>query len=404
MRLLLLTFGFLVIVHGCSSKKPGVDSQTDVSVSDGVVADTVVSDVATEVDSTPDSADTSVPECGEISTLGRCDGQVLSYCENGVLKTLDCAAHGMKCRAWPEEYPKLYSSDVPTGAEPILVTEFICISITDDPCTASSCNGSFRTLCNDLSGALVKDDCARWGLSCVILDEPPHYADCRDPNAPAPQSCDPTTFAATCNGDVATFCGALHNTVEQFDCRTKMGLSCGALPEGGNGCVASNQTCDNIPGHGICYGHDLIECINGQYSRNTCGITDGCLWNDVLSKYDCVDLCDGKRAKDLKVVGETCASDGTVTLDFSWISPNFGQQRLEKTTLSSGFDANACTFSQTCTQHGVLGLYDTTASWPGLDAGTTYSFRMTAITYGTGSEPSNWCPGEPISYVTKTCP
>jgi hypothetical protein len=43
-----------------------------------------------------------VDECGEVSTAGRCDGDVVQWCNQGDLVTVDCSAHGETC-GWDAE-------------------------------------------------------------------------------------------------------------------------------------------------------------------------------------------------------------------------------------------------------------------------------------------------------------
>jgi hypothetical protein len=127
--------------------------------------------------------------CDGLGLNGRCDGDVYRYCDyfTRSVKSLDCAAHGMRCEATPTQY---YEDEL-NG----------CVG---GPCSGSgaACDGALLTDC--LQGELHLRDCTKLDgpTSTCTLDG--DIAACTDTpcNTPNRKHCD-GSIAVLCEEDSA---------------------------------------------------------------------------------------------------------------------------------------------------------------------------------------------------------
>lgn len=123
--------------------------------------------------------------CAGVTINGTCQGNVYQWCDyfTGALKSIDCTAHGMTCRANP--------------VEPGEVDRNGCVG---SACTASgiACNGDLRTSCVD--GELVATSCTKQhgpGATCTIASG--------STSCSGGETCTPPKTSA-CDGNVIGLC------------------------------------------------------------------------------------------------------------------------------------------------------------------------------------------------------
>jgi hypothetical protein len=130
--------------------------------------------------------------CGDVSSYGSCDGQVLTWCDDGVVRTRDCGACAERC---------------------ILASEtegFACVeSDCGDLDNQGECDGTVSRWCDD-TGRKAEYDCADEGHTCTFLGEQLGYY-CYDPDV-----CEGYTYQGACEGNVLVWCE--DNEVERVDC------------------------------------------------------------------------------------------------------------------------------------------------------------------------------------------
>ena len=142
--------------------------------------------------------------CGEVTWEGACDGDVLRYCDEGEIKTLDCAASGNLC-GWNDDdgYSDCTTSETgvedPTTDSP---AEAGCGSLT----WAGECVGNELRYCQDTEVIVI--DCAVQGVACGIANG---QADClaspaTDPEEAEAGGCGAIGYEGECVGGLLTWC------------------------------------------------------------------------------------------------------------------------------------------------------------------------------------------------------
>jgi hypothetical protein len=100
--------------------------------------------------------------CLALGYGGACEGDVASWCDNGTIYTIDCAARGQAC-AVDACASGAYCCDqsVPPSSPP---------DLSEDECTslglAGACSGEVARYC--ASGVIHEDDCVAKGQTCQV--------------------------------------------------------------------------------------------------------------------------------------------------------------------------------------------------------------------------------------------
>lgn len=175
-------------------------------------------------------------DCGSVTFEGVCSNDVLSYCENGVLKTLDCSANGSVC-GWND-------------------------SAGYNDCVASSGSGGSGGGGTAGSGGSSGSDCGS------------------------------VTFEGECSGDTLQYCN--NGTLVSSDC-SNQGLTCGYNAQAGYyDCVAGSggsgtSGCGSVTTEGECTGDTLQYCDGSEVQTIACAdYGKSCGWNAAQSYYDCI--------------------------------------------------------------------------------------------------------------------
>jgi hypothetical protein len=148
------------------------------------------------------------PSCGSATYAGTCDANgVLTWCDAGELRTLDCKAHGMDCGVVSDTV----GSDCVEAAAPDA-----CMGVT----YAGECQGDTLRYC--YGGAIQTIDCAASGGHCGYQDAATGY-NCLL-QAPPADMCGGVTYEGQCNGNVLEYC--YNGAIETTDC-TAQGQTCG---------------------------------------------------------------------------------------------------------------------------------------------------------------------------------
>jgi hypothetical protein len=224
----------------------------------------------TDSSGTPGAAGSSATACGATPWEGACNGSTLTWCENEVLKTLDCAAQNALC-GWD---------------------------------SASSFNNCLAAG-NGSGGASPGGEGGSGG--------DPSYGGAAgstggtgatDPGSPT--NCGTVTWIGECQADVLTWCEA--GQVTSVDCSTN-GSTCAWNQSGGfNDCSSSGSAaagssgggsggspsepstsdCGSVSPEGECSGDLLIYCSAESLVTVQCTGGTTCAWNSEASYYDCL--------------------------------------------------------------------------------------------------------------------
>jgi hypothetical protein len=186
-------------------------------------------------------------DCGSVTYEGVCDNDVLSYCDNGALKTLDCSANGGAC-GWNAS--KGYND---------------CLA--DSSGTAGS-GGSAGSGQAGSGGSGSSSDCGS------------------------------VTYVGECSADVLSYCSS--GTLVTTDCGSQ-GLTCDYNAQAGYyDCVAGSggtagsggsgdSGCGSVSTEGECSGDTLSYCDGSKVVIIECADSGkACSWNSAQSYYDCI--------------------------------------------------------------------------------------------------------------------
>ena len=203
---------------------------------------------APEVESEPES------ECGDLTYLGQCEGDVARWCDRqGRVQTLDCGAQDQFCAYVNDETGYYCTNEAPPAPEPEAQQP-------ENGCGAldylGECNGTVARWCSN--GEINSLDCGARGQACGYVDDTTGYY-CQDgapesqepepepepapvpepeqdpePEA-APDGCDGVDFQGYCVGDIVHYCSG--GQLLTPDCSTQ-NQTCGWVnDEVGNDCV-----------------------------------------------------------------------------------------------------------------------------------------------------------------------
>jgi hypothetical protein len=146
-----------------------------------------------------DCLDAGVSACGDVTQLGACDGDVLTWCDAGVSKSRDCGACGGSCR-------------VVDGRGGFGCADAACANLP----AGGRCARDVVEYC-DAEGRLRQLDCRGVGQVCR---ESAQDARCVVPDG----LCDAIGFEGTCVEDVAVYCQ--QDSLRWENCAA-LGRSCG---------------------------------------------------------------------------------------------------------------------------------------------------------------------------------
>lgn len=163
-----LTVGGVPQVAGVTSygdmscRQYGVDTRVDVF---RAWIDTLVgADAGTPSPQEPPPAQPPANDpCGGLTYQGECQGAVARWCENGKIKSNDCAREGKAC-GWVDDSTGFYCQAAGSPTPPPVV---------DDPCGGLSyqgeCQGATARWCED--GAIRQRDCGSFGQGCGFVSD-----------------------------------------------------------------------------------------------------------------------------------------------------------------------------------------------------------------------------------------
>ncbi|MEW5851521.1 MAG: N-acetylmuramoyl-L-alanine amidase [Myxococcota bacterium] len=149
--------------------------------------------------------------CGDVTYAGYCDGATLVWCENGALKSVNCAERGKAC-GW--ESDAVGHNCVVPAEEPPPAQE----PPAEDPCGGltyqGTCSGGVLSWCEN--GAVKVHDCAAGGQGCGWESDAVGY-NCTG-------GCGELDYAGGCHGSSLRWCE--NGAVRVVDCAGS-GQSCG---------------------------------------------------------------------------------------------------------------------------------------------------------------------------------
>jgi hypothetical protein len=227
-------------------------------------------------------------DCGEVDAKGVCSGDVLEYCANGKLMTLDCGLIGATCSvAGGEATCTALERAMPCGKLTVLGT----------------CDGATMRYCDETGsvGVAREINCAAYGQECDPTAAKDGGALCI-PFGNCPKGVDED---GVCNDNELRFCETDDQGTSQlyvFDC----GLDECRSVDGFSDCFAPDfeDGCADVPPEGTCDGQTLNRCLGNVVTREDCATlgfecvedNDGgasCQWTDCpadcVSGYECTD-------------------------------------------------------------------------------------------------------------------
>ena len=209
--------------------------------------------------------------CGDIDYQGRCNGQVMEWCnEAGELESYDCALSGQAC-AFLDAETGYGCQSAPCGE----VTYY------------GECSGDTLRYCSD-DTSLIEIDCqAEYGLGCGLQDDVIGY-NCGGGDSSEGGGCGDITVQGTCDGDVAVWCS--DDSVAEYDCSVQ-GKTCGYVDdEVGYWCVSASggSACGDIDYEGTCDGDWAVWCENDSIQYADCSYDGGCGYVGDGAGYYCL--------------------------------------------------------------------------------------------------------------------
>lgn len=224
--------------------------------------------------------------CDGLDYAGVCDGATLTWCENGALRSVNCASSGQTC-GWESD---AVGNNCGSFAPPPAPVDPV------DPCDgldyAGACDGSTLRWCEN--GAPRTHDCANEGQTCGWQDDVTGN-NCVDVATPAPapiEETDPCAgldFAGQCNGTLLEWCD--NGAPRSFECAST-GQTCGWQNDDvGNNCVAPPPVdpCNGETYTGRCDGATLVWCEDEIVRTFDCASTSQtCGWQNDDIGHNCL--------------------------------------------------------------------------------------------------------------------
>lgn len=234
--------------------------------------------------------------CGDIDTVGECQGDTVVWCDGGALASLDCGAAGRLC-GW-------------NGTQQF----YDCVDAAPvDPCggvdEAGVCDGDVLSYCQ--GGELYTQVC---DFGCGWSDAASYYDCAPEPVTPV-DPCGGIDAIGVCDGTILSYCDA--DVVVVNDCL----YGCGFNPVSGlSECLqAPEDPCAGVDTAGICDADLLLYCQDATLVQEPCAFGCGvspdgvaqCLPDPAAcGDVDAVGLCDGDTlwyCQDETLMSETCA-------------------------------------------------------------------------------------------------
>ncbi|MBO4351183.1 MAG: hypothetical protein J6A01_09600, partial [Proteobacteria bacterium] len=165
--------------------------------------------------------------CGDIPDSGRCNGDVVQYCENGELKSYDCSQENKTCATQSDDTHSWDGCVDKQGGNP---SGGGCGDIPD----TGVCDGAVVKYCKD--GNPESYDCSQEGKICGETSAETHSFGCMD--NPGGSACGDVPETGRCNGNIVEYCK--DGNPESYDC-AKESKICGVTSAETNsyGCIAS---------------------------------------------------------------------------------------------------------------------------------------------------------------------
>jgi hypothetical protein len=232
---------------------------------------------------------TGTGECGQIDAEGVCSGDLLEYCAQGKLMTLDCALIGATCSVVDAE-----------ATCTVLERAMACGKLT----ALGTCDGDTMRYCDETGkvGVAREINCAAYGQQCDPTAGQDGGADCLS-YGKCPKGVDED---GVCNENELRFCegGQLY----VFDC----GMDECRTTDGFSDCFAPDfeDGCSDVPVEGTCDGQTLNRCLGNVVTREDCATLGfECVGDDQgasCQRTDCpADCVSGYECSDGLCVPET---------------------------------------------------------------------------------------------------
>ena len=254
--------------------------------------------------------------CADMPFAGCCNGEIVTWCEEGVFKEIDCVVNSTTC-GWQAE-AGFYNCEQ-TGVDPSGVNPIECPGACapdcsgkvcgDDGCggTCGACDvgtacdsaGACQTCESDCTGKVCGDDGC--GGMCGYCGD---FESCDATGACGTASCgDQYTAAGMCQGNTLVYCEG--DLVSVRHCADE-GLFCGATQESGvMGCVAE----------GTCTPYCEGKVCGDDGCGGSCG--EGCAEGQVCSQGACqtapVETPDSDPTVDAASLGEAGAGGASAS-------------------------------------------------------------------------------------------
>jgi hypothetical protein len=207
-----------------------------------------------------------VDPCGGLDYAGECQGSLLRWCEGGTVRSFDCSIQGETCG--------FASTDVGNNCIPIAAP-----SECDRLGYVGECSGTQLRWCE--SGVVRERDCAPLGQACAYQDDQIGY-NCLTP--PAVSECDALGYAGECQGSLLRWCE--NGAIQTFDCSSNR-KACGWQSQDiGFNCL---YTCESLGYVGTCDGEVLRWCENGSMRQQSCGaLGQACGYQNDQIGFNCL--------------------------------------------------------------------------------------------------------------------
>jgi len=235
--------------------------------------------------------------CGSVTDNGQCDGAVLTYCDSGTKKSLDCASVSSACQLVQGKASCVAAS-----------RELSCGSLTK----LGSCDGAIIRYCDEtgMVGVPRAIDCAAYGQKCSPTAAADGGALCV-PQGPCPTD---VTDAGVCGTNHLKFCQ--DSQLYDFDC----GLDTCKIVSGFADCFMAEIAtgCGTETVQGRCDGQTRIGCSGNTVTSEDCAAL-GLECRVSASGYSCLPptSCSATCPSGYSCSSGRCAPTATPTRDWT---------------------------------------------------------------------------------------
>ena len=249
-----------------------------------------------------------VDTCDGLDYLGRCNGTIAEWCNEGTISQHDCSSDGLTC-GYVNDQIGYYCTEE-TQADPCDGLDYL-----------GRCNGDIAEWCEN--GEVRQRDCASQGMTCGYTNDQTGYY-CTE--SEQTDACGGLDYQGRCNGTIAEWCE--NEQIRTFDCSLR-GQVCHWINDTvGNTCGDSEVEPDCVEGETECSGTDLLRCEENQWRYESCSTQNMICEVHISGTASCQPITqpDAEPNQDIREDTQSETSSGDDTFSAPDNNPDQGQE------------------------------------------------------------------------------